>query len=110
MMLKGQHEAIVLTLTDLSMLSGSKNEARELSTVGLRSSGQRQNKSNASDMKTESLTYGAYYHIYNRGNNSCDLFREEENYKHFLDLYDRYMNPVAETYAWVLMLYPVKYF
>lgn len=49
------------------------------------------------------LTYGDYFHIYNRGINSCDLFRTVANYEHFLDLYEEYMMPVAETYAWVLM-------
>jgi REP element-mobilizing transposase RayT len=51
----------------------------------------------------ETLKYGHFYHIYNRGVDSCDLFREPENYEHFLALYDRYISPVAETYAWVLM-------
>lgn len=54
-------------------------------------------------MNIEPLTYGAFYHIYNRGNNSCDLFREEDNYRHFLALYERYIVPVADTFAWVLM-------
>jgi hypothetical protein len=59
-------------------------------------------------MKHEPLTYGNYFHIYNRGNNRCNLFYEADNYEHFLDRYDQYISPVAETYAWVLMLYPVK--
>ncbi len=49
------------------------------------------------------LTPGSFYHIYNRGINSCNLFREPENYEHFLELYDKYISPVAETFAWVLM-------
>lgn len=49
------------------------------------------------------LENGKYYHIYNRGNNGIDLFYEIENYKHFLRLYERYIDPVAETYAWCLM-------
>jgi putative transposase len=51
----------------------------------------------------EPLSYGCFYHIYNRGVDGCDLFRENDNYEHFLGLYDRYISPVAETYAWVLM-------
>ena len=51
----------------------------------------------------EKLINGKFYHIYNRGNNSENLFREPRNYQHFLDLYDRYIRPVAETYAWCLM-------
>lgn len=57
--------------------------------------------------QTETLKYGHFYHIYNRGVDGCDLFRGPENYEHFLALYDRYISPVAETYAWV---YPIKSF
>jgi REP element-mobilizing transposase RayT len=53
--------------------------------------------------KIQPLTYGDYFHIYNRGINSCDLFKYPDNYEHFLGLYDQYISPVAETYAWVLM-------
>ena len=53
--------------------------------------------------KTIPLEYDRYYHIYNRGINSENLFREAANYEHFLQLYDKYIEPVAETYAWVLM-------
>ena len=51
----------------------------------------------------EPLNYGKFYHIYNRGINSCDLFREQTNYEYFLGLYDKHISPVADTYAWVLM-------
>jgi putative transposase len=51
----------------------------------------------------ETLQHGKYYHIYNRGNNREDLFRTPENYLHFLRLYEKYIFPVAETFAWVLM-------
>jgi putative transposase len=51
----------------------------------------------------EPLNYGNYYHIYNRGINSCNLFQEADNYEHFLGLYDKYISSVADTYAWVLM-------
>lgn len=50
-----------------------------------------------------SLEYGKFYHIYNRGINSCNLFYDSENYEYFLHLYDKYISPVAETFAWVLM-------
>lgn len=49
------------------------------------------------------LEPGNFYHIYNRGINSCNLFRKPDNYEHFLELYDKYISPVADTYAWVLM-------
>ena len=54
-------------------------------------------------MSREPLIEGNYYHIYNRGINSCNLFFENENYLHFLKLYDKYVDPVAETYAWCLL-------
>ncbi len=54
-------------------------------------------------MQTELLKYGHFYHIYNRGTDSCDLFREPDNYEHFLGLYDKYVSQIADTFAWVLM-------
>ena len=44
-----------------------------------------------------------FYHIYNRGINSMDIFFENDNYKYFLRLYDKYIEVIADTYAWVLM-------
>jgi len=49
------------------------------------------------------LISGYYYHIYNRGNNGENLFPEERNYPYFLQLYIRYLLPVADTYAYCLM-------
>lgn len=46
---------------------------------------------------------GNYYHIYNRGNNRIDIFYEAENYYYFLRLYDKYIEPIAETFAWCLL-------
>lgn len=51
----------------------------------------------------QTIEYGQYYHIYNRGNNRNDLFFEVENYNYFLRLYDKYIDPIAETYAWCLL-------
>lgn len=42
------------------------------------------------------------YHVYNRGNNSEDLFKEERNYPYFLDKYFQYISLVADTYAYCL--------
>ncbi len=53
--------------------------------------------------KQKPLEHGHFYHIYNRGINSCKLFRETTNYEHFIGLYDKYISPVADTFAWVLM-------
>jgi putative transposase len=49
------------------------------------------------------LQYGVYYHIYNRGVNQENIFREERNYPYFLKLYAHYIEPVADTYAYCLL-------
>lgn len=49
------------------------------------------------------LEKGKYYHIYNRGNNGIDVFFDSESYYYFLKLYDKYILPIAETYAWCLL-------
>lgn len=49
------------------------------------------------------LEKGNYYHIYNRGNNGIDVFFDNESYYHFLKLYDKYISPIAKTYAWCLL-------
>jgi putative transposase len=49
------------------------------------------------------LQPGCYYHIYNRGNNREDLFREERNYRYFLRLYTYHIHPIADTFAYCLL-------
>ncbi len=49
------------------------------------------------------LHSGVFYHIYNRGNNREDVFVEERNYRYFLELYAKHIEPVAETYAYGLL-------
>jgi len=44
-----------------------------------------------------------FYHIYNRGVNGENIFREERNYLYFLQLYAKHIEPVAETYSYCLM-------
>ena len=44
-----------------------------------------------------------HYHIYNRGTNRENVFVEERNYRHFLQLYAKHIQPVAETYAYCLL-------
>ena len=53
--------------------------------------------------ESQPLKFGKYFHIYNCGINGCNLFNEEENYHYFLHLYDKYISPIVDTYAWVLM-------
>jgi REP element-mobilizing transposase RayT len=51
----------------------------------------------------EILQFGKIYHIYNRGINRTDVFLYPEHYTKFLWLYEKYVDPVAETYAWCLL-------
>lgn len=44
-----------------------------------------------------------YYHIYNCGINGENIFKEERNYKYFLQKYAQFVEPVADTYAYCLM-------
>lgn len=44
-----------------------------------------------------------YYHIYNRGNNSCILFYEDENYDYFIKKYRFYLDKYVDTLAFCLM-------
>jgi putative transposase len=54
-------------------------------------------------MKIQALIPGRFFHIFNRGINGTDLFIDKDNYIFFLKLYERYIEPVADTYAWCLM-------
>lgn len=49
------------------------------------------------------LLFDTYYHIYNRGNNRENIFIQERNYEHFLKLYSKYIDPIAETFAYCLL-------
>ncbi len=49
------------------------------------------------------LQYGCIYHIYNRGNNRENLFFEERNYRFFLQLYARHIEPIADTFGYCLL-------
>ncbi len=53
--------------------------------------------------KTIPLEPGKYYHIYNRGNNGENIFIEERNYAYFMNLYAKYIDPIAETFAYCLL-------
>lgn len=46
---------------------------------------------------------GQSYHIYNHANGSENIFREEENYRYFLQQYAKYLGKVVDTYAYCLM-------
>jgi putative transposase len=51
----------------------------------------------------QKLQYSSYYHIYNRGNNKEIIFKEAENYFYFLNLWKKYIEPVAETFCFNLL-------
>ena len=52
---------------------------------------------------TSPLQPETYYHIYNRGINGEDIFKKEGNYDYFLLKYTRYINPIADTFAYCLL-------
>ena len=54
-------------------------------------------------MDIQPLTEGYYYHIYNRGVNSEDIFKEEQNYSYFLTQYKKYFAAIFETFAYALI-------
>ena len=54
-------------------------------------------------MYIQSLIEGEYFHIYNRGVNGENIFKEKRNYYYFLDQYFSYCSPVIETIAYALL-------
>ncbi len=54
-------------------------------------------------MEIEPIAEGNYYHIFNQGINKENVFRENDNYRHFLRMYEKYLEPVTETYTWCLL-------
>ncbi len=56
------------------------------------------------------LEQGRIYHIYNRGINSCPILNSDSDYIHFLNLYKKFIEPIADTFAWTLMSNHFHYF
>ncbi len=54
-------------------------------------------------MKQEVFERGFYYHIYNRGNNKENIFKEDINYVYFIELIKRYLLETIEIYAFCLL-------
>ncbi|MBK8444521.1 MAG: hypothetical protein IPL35_14410 [Sphingobacteriales bacterium] len=44
-----------------------------------------------------------FYHIYNKGINGEDIFKQERNYRFFLSKYALYLSPVVDTFAYCLL-------
>lgn len=51
----------------------------------------------------ERLQPNCTYHIFNHANGFENVFREDKNFRYFLDKYRVYISPIAETYAYCLM-------
>jgi len=51
----------------------------------------------------ESLKPNTSYHIFNHANGFENIFREDENYRFYLEKYTVFISPVAETYAYCLL-------
>jgi putative transposase len=49
------------------------------------------------------LEYNSVYHIYNCGINGCSLFISDDDYNRFLSKYSKYIEPIADTFAWCLL-------
>ena len=47
--------------------------------------------------------HGKYYHVFNRGVNSCATFFEKKDYYYFLEAYKKYIPKIADTFAYCLM-------
>jgi putative transposase len=54
-------------------------------------------------MYIQPLTEGSYFHIYNRGVNGENIFKEPRNYFYFLQQYIFYCSDVSETFAYALL-------
>lgn len=52
---------------------------------------------------TDKLFPERLYHIYNRGINGEQLFKEERNYPYFLVKFQKFVSPIAHVYAYCLM-------
>lgn len=51
----------------------------------------------------QALFPGGYFHVYNRGNNKELIFKEHENYLYFLNLWKKYISPIADTFCYSLL-------
>ena len=54
-------------------------------------------------MKLEILEENCYYHIYNRGINGCEIFKNRDNYAYFLKLFSKYLIPHVSVFFYCLL-------
>ena len=53
--------------------------------------------------KTIPLESGKCYHIYNRGNNKEEIFKDHNDYKYFLRLLTKHVNAITDIYCYSLL-------
>jgi putative transposase len=53
--------------------------------------------------KIEPFVPGTVFHVYNRGNNRENLFKEDKNYDYFLSLVTKHILPIADLYAYCML-------
>ena len=58
---------------------------------------------NKMDIRIQNLEPDSYFHIYNRGINSNNIFQSEDNYYYFLKQFSKYILNVADVLAYCLM-------
>ncbi len=44
-----------------------------------------------------------YYHIYNRGNDGCNIFFIDSNYKYFIKKFDKFLGDILDVYSYCLL-------
>jgi len=49
------------------------------------------------------ITFGTFFHIYNRGNNGENIFFQQRNYAFFMELWWKHTYQVFETWAYCLL-------
>jgi len=49
------------------------------------------------------ITFGTFFHIYNRGNNGENIFIQERNYAYFMELWWKHTHQIFETWAYGLL-------
>ena len=54
-------------------------------------------------MKQEPFEPGKYYHIFNRGNNKENIFKQDENYLYFLQLVKKHLTETCQIYVYCLL-------
>ncbi len=55
------------------------------------------------DCRVQPLEPDCYYHIYNRGINGTNIFKNDDNYSYFLRQFSKYVIEVADVFAYCLM-------